>query len=79
MALDLADKEENFEKDITCAKFAHMGKERNHPYEYTAYRTGVKESCADAKKRTNYLVYNIESVPETVVFVHPIVHIVKTL
>ena len=34
-------KEEELEKDITCAKFAHMGKEGDQPYEYTAYNLDV--------------------------------------
>jgi hypothetical protein len=29
-------KEEELEEGITCAKFAHMGKEGDQPYEYTA-------------------------------------------
>lgn len=33
--------EEELEKDITCAKFAHMGKEGDQPYEYTAYNLDV--------------------------------------
>ncbi|WP_262987323.1 virulence RhuM family protein [Prevotella sp. ne3005] len=28
-------------QDITCAKFAHMGKEGDQPYEYTAYNLDV--------------------------------------
>ena len=34
-------KEEELERDITCAKFAHMGKEGDQPYEYTAYNLDV--------------------------------------
>ena len=34
-------KEEELEKDITCAKFAHMGKDGDQPYEYTAYNLDV--------------------------------------
>ena len=34
-------KEEELEQDITCAKFAHMGKEGDQPYEYTAYNLDV--------------------------------------
>ena len=34
-------KEEELEKDITCAKFAHMGKEGDQPYEYMAYNLDV--------------------------------------
>jgi hypothetical protein len=34
-------KEEELEKDITCAKFAHMGKEGDQPYEYTVYNLDV--------------------------------------
>ena len=30
-------KEEELERDITCAKFAHMGTEGDQQYEYTAY------------------------------------------
>lgn len=31
-------KEEELERDITCAKFAHMGLDGDQQYEYTAYR-----------------------------------------
>ena len=34
-------KEEELEEGITCAKFAHMGKEGDQPYEYTAYNLDV--------------------------------------
>ena len=34
-------KEEELEKDITCAKFAHMGKDGDQPYEYTTYNLDV--------------------------------------
>ena len=34
-------KEEELEEGITCAKFAHMGKEGDQPYEYTAYNLNV--------------------------------------
>ena len=34
-------KEEELEKDITCAKFAHMGTEGDQQYEYTAYNLDV--------------------------------------
>ncbi len=34
-------KEEELERDITCAKFAHMGKDGDQPYEYTAYNLDV--------------------------------------
>ena len=34
-------KEEELEKDITRAKFAHMGKDGDQPYEYTAYNLDV--------------------------------------
>lgn len=33
--------EEELEKDITCAKFAHMGSEGDQQYEYTAYNLDV--------------------------------------
>ena len=33
--------EEELDKDITCAKFAHMGSEGNQTYEYTAYNLDV--------------------------------------
>ena len=32
---------EELEEGITCAKFAHMGKEGDQPYEYTAYNLDV--------------------------------------
>ena len=34
-------KEEELERDITCAKFAHMGSEGDQEYEYTAYNLDV--------------------------------------
>jgi len=34
-------KEGELVQDITCAKFAHMGKEGDQPYEYTAYNLDV--------------------------------------
>ena len=34
-------KEEELEKGITCAKFAHMGTDGNQTYEYTAYNLDV--------------------------------------
>ena len=34
-------KEEELEEDITCAKFAHMGKDGDQPYEYMAYNLDV--------------------------------------
>ena len=34
-------KEEELERDITCAKFAHMGTEGDQQYEYTAYNLDV--------------------------------------
>ena len=34
-------KEEELEKDITCAKFAHMGTDGDQEYEYTAYNLDV--------------------------------------
>ena len=34
-------KEEELEKDITCAKFAHMGIDGDQQYEYTAYNLDV--------------------------------------
>ena len=34
-------KEEELEKDITCAKFAHMGTDGDQTYEYTAYNLDV--------------------------------------
>ncbi|MBR4379968.1 MAG: virulence RhuM family protein [Bacteroidaceae bacterium] len=34
-------KEEELERDITCAKFAHMGSEGDQQYEYTAYNLDV--------------------------------------
>ena len=34
-------KEEELEKDITCAKFAHMGIEGDQQYEYTVYNLDV--------------------------------------
>ena len=34
-------KEEELEKDITCANFAHMGTEGDQVYEYTAYNLDV--------------------------------------
>ena len=34
-------KEEELEKDITCAKFAHMGTDGDQIYEYTAYNLDV--------------------------------------
>ena len=34
-------KEEELEEGVTCAKFAHMGKEGDQPYEYTAYNLDV--------------------------------------
>ncbi len=34
-------KEEELEKDITCAKFAHMGVDGDQQYEYTAYNLDV--------------------------------------
>ena len=34
-------KEEELEKDITCANFAHMGTEGDQIYEYTAYNLDV--------------------------------------
>ena len=34
-------KEEELERDITCAKFAHMGSDGDQEYEYTAYNLDV--------------------------------------
>ena len=34
-------KEEELERNITCAKFAHMGAEGDQEYEYTAYNLDV--------------------------------------
>ena len=34
-------KEEELERDITCAKFAHMGSDGDQQYEYTAYNLDV--------------------------------------
>ena len=34
-------REEELEESITCAKFAHMGKEQDQHYEYTAYNLDV--------------------------------------
>ncbi len=34
-------KEEELERNITCAKFAHMGSEGDQQYEYTAYNLDV--------------------------------------
>ena len=34
-------KEEELERDITCAKFAHMGSDGDQKYEYTAYNLDV--------------------------------------
>ena len=34
-------KEEELERDITCAKFAHMGLDGDQQYEYTAYNLDV--------------------------------------
>ena len=34
-------KEEELDRDITCAKFAHMGSEGDQQYEYTAYNLDV--------------------------------------
>ena len=34
-------KEEELERDVTCAKFAHMGADGDQAYEFTAYKLDV--------------------------------------
>jgi hypothetical protein len=51
-------KEEELEKDITCAKFAHMGKEGDQPYEYTAYNLDVIISQQTIIQRFCYYLHS---------------------
>ena len=47
-------KEEELEKSITCAKFAHMGTDGDQEYEYTAYNLDVIISVGYTKRGTKF-------------------------
>ena len=48
-------KEEELERDITCAKFAHMGTEGDQQYEYTANK---RSGFVERNKMKNYTYCN---------------------
>ena len=66
-------KEEELEKDITCAKFAHMGSDGDQEYEYTAYNLDVIISVGyrvKSKRGTKFRQWRLSEqmmLPESVI------------